>query len=245
MVTGAGAGIGRAIAVSLGRLGWGVAIGARRTELLEETAKLVDDAGGRALPRVLDVCDAASVDAFLGAVEQTLGLVDVLVNNAGVAWVGAAHEMDDDDHRRILETNLLAPILLTKRVVARLRGAGRGGDIVFVSSDAVCHHRPCLATYGASKAGLEVFAATLAMECEGTGIRPAVVRVGPTLTGFADEWDPESFATLMPYWQRFGIQRHFNTMEPDDVARAVVALVTAPAHMRIPLVEVQPLAPND
>ena len=58
-------------------------------------------------------------------------------------------------------------------------------------------------------------------------IRSSIVRVGPTMTGFADGWDVEQFADIIPQWQRFGIQRHFNTMEPDDVARAVVAVVTA------------------
>ena len=48
------------------------------------------------------------------------------------------------------------------------------------------------------------------------------------------------FAEIIPHWQRFGIQRHFNTMQPEDVARAVVATVTAPAHMWMPIVEVQP-----
>ena len=52
------------------------------------------------------------------------------------------------------------------------------------------------------------------------------------------------FAEIIPHWQRFGIQRHFNTMQPDDVARAVVTTVTAPPHMWIPVVEVQPVPPS-
>jgi len=245
VVTGASAGIGRAIAVALGGLGWTVGLGARRVDQLEETAKLVADAGGTPFVHPLDVTDSQSIDAFCAVVHDRAGTIDVLVNNAGTALPGAVHEMSDDDHRRIIVTNLLGPILLTGRVVARLRAESRPGDVVFISSDVSEHKRPSLATYGSSKSGVETFAQTLALECEGVGIRSSIVRVGPTLTGFADGWDLSVFEELMPRWQRFGIQRHFDTMQPDDVARAVVTVVTAPAHVWMPVVEVQPNPPRE
>jgi NAD(P)-dependent dehydrogenase (short-subunit alcohol dehydrogenase family) len=244
VVTGASAGIGRAIAVALGGLGWSVAVGARRVEQLRETAALVRDAGGTAYAHVLDVCEPASIDAFLEAAAAEVGPIDVLVNNAGTAAPGALHDMDDDLHARIIATNLLGPILLSKRVVADLRERKAPGDIVFISSDATVNPRPFLGTYGASKAGLEAYATTLAMECEDFPIRSSIVRVGPTLTGFADGWDTEMFTSIFPHWQRFGIQRHFNTMQPENVARAVVSVVTAPPHMWVPIVELQPLPPS-
>jgi NAD(P)-dependent dehydrogenase (short-subunit alcohol dehydrogenase family) len=243
VVTGASAGIGRAIAIALGALGWSVAVGARRVAALEETAALVGEAGGKTVARELDVTDAGSVDAFFDAVRAVCGPVDVLVNNAGIALPGAVDDMADDDHARIVATNLLGPILMTKRVVAELRATERPGDVVFVSSDTTVHPRPRLTTYLASKAGLEAFAAALALECEGSGIRSSVVRVGPTTSGFADEWDPEKAAALIPYWEPFGVQRHWNMLAPEDVARAVVAVVTAPMPTWLPLVEVQPRPP--
>ena len=245
VVTGASAGIGRAIAVAFGGLGWSVALGARRAEQLAETAELVAAAGGRTFAHPLDVCRPESIDAFLEATTTNLGPVDVLVNNAGIAAPGWLHEMSDDAHELILRTNLLGPILLSKRVVSALRESGAPGDVVFISSDATANPRPFLGTYGVSKAGLEAYATTLALECEDFPIRASVVRVGPTITGFADDWDTGLFAEIIPHWQRFGIQRHFNTMEPDDVARAVVSVVTAPAHMWVPIVEVQPNPPAD
>jgi NAD(P)-dependent dehydrogenase (short-subunit alcohol dehydrogenase family) len=244
VVTGASTGIGRAIAQALGALGWPVALGARRIDQLDETAALVTDAGGTAFVHALDVCEPASIDAFLAAVTNALGPVDVLVNNAGTAAPGALHEMDDEQHARIIATNLLGPILVTKRVVAGLRERKAPGDIVFISSDASVHPRLYLGTYGASKAGLESYATTLALECEDFPIRSSIVRVGPTLTGFAEDWDLELFADIIPHWQRFGIQRHFNTMQSEDVARAVIATVTAPPHMWIPIVELQPQPPS-
>jgi NADP-dependent 3-hydroxy acid dehydrogenase YdfG len=244
-VSGASAGLGRAIAIAFGELGWTVAVGARRVEQLEETAKLVDGAGGRALVHRLDVTDPASVDAFCEFVTSEAGPIDVLVNNAGTALPGNVHELADDDLRRIVETNLLGPIILTSRVVRALRAGGAtSGDIVFISSDSTVHPRPAMATYVASKAGLEAFASTLALDLEGTGLRATVVRVGPTQgTTFADGWDPRIFEELFPRWQRFGLQRHFNTMQPEDIARAVVHAVTAPPHMWVPILEIQPNPP--
>jgi NAD(P)-dependent dehydrogenase (short-subunit alcohol dehydrogenase family) len=244
VVTGASAGLGRAIAVALGRLGWAVAVGARRVDQLADTAKLVDDAGGRAFAHSLDVRRPESIDAFMAATTAELGPVDVLVNNAGIAAPGSLHEMSDAEHEQILATNLLGPILVTKRVVASLRERGAPGDIVFISSDATQNPRPFLGTYAISKSGLEALAANLALECEDYPIRSSIVRVGPTLTGFAEDWDLEQFAAIIPHWQRFGIQRHFNMMEPDDVARAVVHAVTAPPHMWTRIIEVQPVPPT-
>jgi NAD(P)-dependent dehydrogenase (short-subunit alcohol dehydrogenase family) len=243
VVTGASAGIGRAIASALASLGWSVALGARRADQLDETAQLVAAAGGRPFAHLLDVREPSSIDAFVAAVTAALGPIDALVNNAGTAEPGWLHEMSDEQHERILATNLLGPILLTKRVVADLRARRAPGDIVFISSDATVHPRPFLGTYGVSKAGLEAYAQMLALECEDFPIRSSIVRVAPTLTRVADGWDTEMFAEILPHWQRFGIQRHFNTMQPDDVARAVVNTLTAPPHMWVPLVEVQPVPP--
>ncbi len=244
-VTGASSGIGRATAVAFGALGWVVAVGARRVDQLEATAKLVEEAGGRGIVHPLDVTEPESVDAFCEFVAHEAAPIDVLVNNAGTARPGFAHEMLDEHHRQIIETNLLGPILMTRRVIGALREQGAAaGDVVFISSDSTLHHRPAMATYASTKAALETFAATLALECEGTGIRASVVRVGPTQgTSFADGWDLGVFEELFPRWQRFGIQRHFHTMQPEDVARTIVHVVTAPPHMWTPIIEVQPNPP--
>ena len=81
------------------------------------------------------------------------------------------------------------------------------------------------------------------METEGRGVRTTVVRLGPTLTDFAGDWVPGTFEHLVEIWPRFGIQRHFNTVEPADIADVVVHALTAPAHVRHDTIEVQPVAP--
>ena len=243
-VTGASTGVGRATAIALGALGWTVAIGARRPDALAETAELVGAAGGRALAHPLDVTDEQSVDAFFGAIEAEVGPADTVVNNAGLARPGAITDIEPQVHRMIVETNLLGSILVTRRALSSMRArADAPGDIVFVSSDSTVHLRPGLATYLATKAGLEAFAATVALECEGTGIRSSILRLGPTLTGFADGWDLDIFTELMPRWHRFGVQRHFETLDPADVADAVVRIVTAPPHAWVPILELQPNPP--
>ncbi len=242
VVTGASTGIGRAIAVGLGELGWHVALGARRTDKLDETAGLVIEAGGEAFPRHLDVTDAESVDSFLTSVESVLGPIDVLVNNAGIAVPGPFWELTPEQLDVEVRTNLLGPLLCTRRVLPPMIER-REGDVVFVSSDTVHSPRPRLLGYGATKAAVEVAARGLTMELEGTGVRTTTVRVGPTLSDFGAGWSAEQITGLMDYWPRFGIQRHMNTLHPEDVARAVVYAVTSPPGVNLDLIEVQPEPP--
>ena len=241
-ITGASSGIGRAVAVELARIGWSVALGARRVDALHATAELVTAEGGTPFVQALDVTDPESVDAFFAAAADALGPVDALVNNAGIAVPGLLVDTDPAALVSEIGTNLLGPLLCTRRVLPGMLDAGRG-DVVFVSSDTAHTPRPGMIGYSASKAALETVARVVDMETEGRGIRTTVVRVGPTLTDFAGEWAPGTFEHLVQLWPRFGIQRHFNTMEPADVARVVVHALTAPPTARIHTVEVQPVAP--
>jgi NADP-dependent 3-hydroxy acid dehydrogenase YdfG len=242
-VTGASSGIGRAIAVAVGALGWRVALGARRVERCAETADLVADVGGAAYAHPLDVTDAASIDAFFAAVEAHVGPVDAVVNNAGTASPGPFATGGAAELQREVATNLVGPLLCSRRALGGMLAAQRG-DLVFVSSDTSHAPRPGMLGYSASKGGLEVGVRALTLELEGSGVRTTIVRVGPTLTEFADGWDGGRLAQMMDLWPRFGIQRHFNTMEPADVARAVVFALTQPPGMHVDSIEVQPEAPT-
>jgi NADP-dependent 3-hydroxy acid dehydrogenase YdfG len=241
-VTGASSGIGRAVAEDLAGLGWRVALGARRQDRLEEVAAAVAAAGGEPFSCLLDVTDPASIAAFFSAAEATLGPVDVLVNNAGVATPGWLHAVASEALTREVTTNLLGAILATRLAVASMRERARG-DVVFITSDATRHPRPRMATYTATKAGLEAFAHALAMEFEGTGLRATTVRVGPTLTEFGFGWPADELDDLMTYWPRFGLQRHPGLLDASTVARAVRTAVTAPPGVHVATIEVQPEAP--
>jgi len=110
VVTGAGTGIGRAIATRFGRLGWRVAVGGRRVELLSETAELVEAAGGACLPHALDVTDPDSVERFFTATESDLGAVSVVVNNAATARYGPLDDFAPAEIEVEVATKLLGSL---------------------------------------------------------------------------------------------------------------------------------------
>lgn len=244
LVTGASSGIGHATAVELGRLGWAVAIGARRVDRLEETAADVRAAGGEAFAHPMDVTDPGSVDAFFAATEDAIGPVDVLVNNAGVATPGWLHELSVEALQREVATNLLGPLFTSRLAIASMRARNERGDLVFITSDAARFPRPRMAPYTATKAALETLAHSLSMECEGSGIRVTTIRVGPTLSEFGFGWPMEEIEDLMAYWPRYGLQRHGGLLDASDIARAVVTAVTAPPGVVLNTIEVQPEAPQ-
>jgi NADP-dependent 3-hydroxy acid dehydrogenase YdfG len=244
VVTGASSGIGRAVAIAFGELGWPVAVGARRLDRLEKTAAAVRDAGGEPFAHGLDVTDAASISAFFDAAEAALGPVSVAVANAGISVPGRFHEIGASDLRREVETNLLGAMLTAQRAVASMIDRGAEGDLLFISSDASQHARPRMVAYSATKAGVEQAAHALSMELEGTGIRSTILRVGPTLTDFGSAWDSATLDELMTYWPRFGLQRHGGVMDPAAVARVAVLVVTSPPGVHVDTIEVQPEAPH-
>ena len=242
VVTGASSGLGVAIAEALAALGWRVAVGARRVDRLADTAKRIEAAGGVAFHQALDVTKPNSVEAFFSAAEDALGLVDVVVNNAGLSIPGHAWEITPEEIGHEIDVNLLGPMLVARRALPSMIGAKRG-DLVFVTSDAARHPRPKQATYTATKAGLEGYARALALELEGTGVRSTIVRPGPAASEYAANWNPETTAELIGYWPKFGLQRHLAFMPAEAVARAVVMAVTTPAGVYFDTLEVQPEAP--
>jgi NAD(P)-dependent dehydrogenase (short-subunit alcohol dehydrogenase family) len=243
LVTGATSGIGAAIALAFGRLGWRVALGGRRLERLRAKAAEVEAAGGTVLALPLEMADPASIDAFFDTAEKELGPADVLVNNAGTCIPGLLHEVRPDDLRYEAAANLVGPMLLARRAVRSLLERGARGDLVFISSENAVRPRPYQVGYTATKMGLEGVARALRMELEGTGIRSIIVRPGPTGTEFARDWDPAVLERLLEVWRRWGVQRHLRWMPPSSVADAVLAAVLAPPGTRLDVVELMPEDP--
>ena len=240
VVTGASAGIGKAIAVGLGALGWTVAAGARRADRLEETAVAIREAGGTPIAHPLDVTDPASVDAFFDAVEREAGVADVLVNNAGVGYLGAIAETSAERLKAAVDTNLLGAMLCTRRATAAMLARDAGGDVVFISSDSIQKPYPHMLAYGATKAAVEYLAAGLDVELGGTGIRISTVRLGPTVSEFNTNWPDEDLIAFMHAYERLGIKEDFNYIPAEHVAHAVVVAVTAPQGTKISVLSVRP-----
>ena len=180
VVTGAGGGIGRALAVGLSSRGARLALVGRRPEPLRETARLT---GGRALVLACDVSDAGAVAALCERVEAGLGEVEVLVNNAGRGAYGPFQEVPLADHRAVVDTNLMGVIHLTHRVLPSMLRRGRG-QLVFVSSVLGELPSPDHAVYGATKFAVTGLGESLAHELHGTGVTVTVVEPGLVPSGF-------------------------------------------------------------
>lgn len=165
LVTGAATGLGRRFAETLAGAGAAVAVAGRRRELLDDTASAIRTAGGTALPVVLDVRDAAAIQAALDRITAELGLPTILVNNAGIPDAARAHRMPLELVDAVLETNLRGPWLLATSVAARLIAAGLPGRIVNVSSmSAFQYGGEGAALYSVTKAAVNRMTEALAVE---------------------------------------------------------------------------------
>ena len=215
LVTGAGRGIGRGIALALAREGAAVALAARTRADLASVAAEIKDAGGRALAVPVDVTQDTAVDALVEQVAAELGRIDVLVTAAGTASFGPLVDSKPGDWDAMLTLNLRAAISCC-RAVLPLMLRQKSGTILNVSSIAAKRALPGSAVYTATKAGLGGFSRVLSEELRGTG-----VRVGLLVPGAVDTplWD--SMGTTPPRDRMLSI---------DDVARAAVLMATLPAN---------------
>jgi NADP-dependent 3-hydroxy acid dehydrogenase YdfG len=241
-VTGASSGIGAATALALAAAGHPVALGARRAGKCEELAAAIRAGGGEAVALPLDVTDDDSVKAFAVAAADQLGPVEVLVSCAGEVEAGLVHELDPAEFARQVEVNLIGAHRVAS-VVMPAMVARRRGDVVFVSSDVVRAPRPRMGAYVAAKNAVDGMARAMQMELEGTGVRVSVVRPGQTMTGMGMDWDAAAVQAVLDDWVRWGLARHPHFLRPEDVAAAVMAIVSTPRGAHITLLEIEPEAP--
>jgi NAD(P)-dependent dehydrogenase (short-subunit alcohol dehydrogenase family) len=166
LVTGAGRGIGRAVAQRLSRDGLRVVLVARHRAELDETAA---GCAGPALAVPADVTDAEQVEAAFVAVERSWGPVEVLVAGAGAGHSARLDRTADADWQRMLDLNLTAPFRCIRRAVPAMRAAG-WGRIVVIASSAAHVGEPYLAAYTASKHGVLGLVRSAAAELARTGV---------------------------------------------------------------------------
>jgi NADP-dependent 3-hydroxy acid dehydrogenase YdfG len=163
VVTGASAGVGRAVVRALGARGASVALIARGVDGLEGARADVESAGGSALPLVVDVADAAAVEAAAARVESELGDIDVWVNNAMTSVFSPVHEMAADEYRRVTDVTYLGTVYGTLSALRRMRERDRG-VIVQVGSALAYRSIPLQSAYCAAKQAMRGFTESLRTE---------------------------------------------------------------------------------
>jgi short-subunit dehydrogenase len=225
LVTGASAGLGRAIALALARRGVLVVAHGRDESRLAEVARRT---GGIAIGA--DLADPAQVRRLAGEALERAGRVDVLVHNAGVGWAGSLTDMDDGSADHLLAVNLAAPITLTRSLLPPMLARGTG-HLLFVTSIAGRLGVAGEAVYAATKAGVDAFAESLRLELRGTG-----VTVGVLVPGVVDTTFFERRGT--PYRRR-----RPRPLPPERVAEAAMrgvaggsADIQVPRWLRLPVV---------
>ncbi|MBW8883208.1 MAG: SDR family oxidoreductase [Planctomycetia bacterium] len=203
LVTGAGSGLGRAIALRLAREGARLHLVDVNSAAVNETAALIQGASQKPAPSkvavtVCDLSDLTSIDTLVHDVHAHWGGVDILVNNAGIGWYGPTNRMTDDEWDRLLTINLLAPIRLTRRLIKKML-ARPEAHIVNMASICgwVCGGR--FNAYHVSKFGLVGFSEALRAEFNRHGLGVTALCPGPVMTdlyknsacGYADRETPQ------------------------------------------------------
>ena len=229
LVTGAGQGLGAAIARTLAASGVRVVVADLKGPAADKVAGEIDAAGGHALPMVLDVADAKSASEAVVKAVGHFGSLDILINNAGTDVTKSIDELAFDEWDRVIATNLRGPFVMSKCALDALRqgDGGRGGQIVNVASTAAKRAWPNASAYHASKWGLMGLSHALHAELRPHGIRVSTLVAGGMRTPF-----------LLDRFE--GIDQS-KLQEPANVAQAVRFLLTMPRESVIPELMVLPV----
>jgi NADP-dependent 3-hydroxy acid dehydrogenase YdfG len=221
VITGASKGIGAALATRCAAAGVRVALLARTPAPLQEFASQL---GGDSIAIPCDLTDAAAVSR---AAEQIVGAFggppDLLVNNAGLFQLASVESMSPADFSAIVQTNLIAPFLLTRALLSGMRARG-SGSVVTLGSIADRSVFPENGAYAASKYGLRALHEAMRLELRGSGVRATLVSPGPVDTPLWDPIDPDA---------RPGFTPRASMLTADDVADAIWFTVTRPAHVNV------------
>lgn len=217
IVTGAGRGIGRAIARRFAAAGMSVVLVARNEQELDETQRAISRSGGRSLPIRADVTREADVERIISETQEAFGRIDVVVNNAGIAPLASIDALEPHLFDAMVATNIRAVYLLCRAAWEPMCTAG-GGTIVNISSVAGSDPFPGFGAYGGTKAFVNTFSRALHREGMPHGIRVFCVAPGAV--------DTQMLRTPFP---DFPADR---TLDPDEVAAFVESLLLpAAAHL--------------
>lgn len=222
-VSGAGRGIGRAIAIALANSGHAVAVGDLREPESNETVDLIRQAGGKAIYVALDVSDSASVNSAVQRVVAELGPVDVLVNNAGWDELKPFTATDEAFWLKVIDINYVGTLRMIHAVLPGMQER-KWGRVISISSDAARVGSSFEAVYSGAKGAVISFGKTLAREVGRQGVTVNSVCPGPTRTpGFESVIDANNAKLLESMVRAIPLGR---LGEPEDVGAAVAYLAS-------------------
>lgn len=217
LITGAGSGIGRALALRLAEMGGTLVLAGRRSEPLQETARLVQEHGGTAHVITADLSVPAVAAPLVEQAVAALGGLDFLINNAGNVRAGELESISEDDVQAMVNVDLLAPILLARAALPHLKTSARAtgqapgsAAILGISSGIALVGMPFYTVYAGVKAGLANFDEALRRELHGTGIFVSTAYPGATATPMMDS-------------NAAGDDLGFGRRTVDDVVDAIIA----------------------
>jgi len=220
LVTGGSRGIGRAIALELGRRGASVGVGyAHDADAAEAVVEQIGTSGGQGYAFGCDVQDPIAIESAVADILQRFGKIDVLVNNAGITRDRSLAKMSPDEWDAVLETNLSSVFHMTARVLPHMVSAGHG-RIISISSVIGLHGNFGQANYAAAKAGIIGFTKSAAIELAKKGITVNAIAPGFIETEMIAAMPDEVRARILERipMGRFG--------HPEEIAQAVAFLVT-------------------
>ena len=227
LVTGAGRGIGRSIALALAREGAHVTVVSRTAPELDTLVSEIKAVGGRGVAFAGDLRSASACAGAVAAAVECFAGLQILVNNAGLGVFANVADTSDEDWDAVLGTNLTAAFRLTRAALPHL--ALRGGHVLMVSSLAGKNPIAGLAAYSASKAALDQFAACLMLEVRHQGVKVTTVAPGSVDTSFAGARSPSDTSWML---------------SAEDVAQTVVELLKMRDGAHSSRVEMRPARPQ-
>lgn len=218
VVTGAGSGIGQAVACAFAKPQAVIYVVGRRLPQLQETVAAIAQRGGQGVARRVDITDSEAVDALIGDIVQAHGRLDVLVANAGIAASAAVEDSDDALIEQIMQVNVAGTIACC-RAAYRQMMQRRQGAIITIGSVVSVKGYAQQSIYGASKHAILGFTKALAVEAQPYGVRVASVLPGGVATEMVLATRPDLVGAEM--------------IQPQDVADAVRYLVDLPPRIAI------------
>ena len=211
LVTGAGKGIGKAIAMALANEGVNVALLARTNSQLQNVAAEVEKAGVKAIVVTADIANRAEVEAAVSQVQEKLGAIDILINNAGIGKFGKFMELSPEEWERIIQVNLMGAYYMTRAALPAMIER-QTGDIINIASTAGLRGGAVTSAYSASKFALIGMSESLMQE-----VRKHNIRVST--------WTPSTVATELAFENKLTDGNPEMVMQPEDLAEIVVSLI--------------------